>query len=224
MNKNLDVLEKKLFIFDLDGTLVDSPYWIVLYANITRLAFGFNGLVPCELEKLVGSPPKAFWNLSHPVPEKISNAMTMDFRRRLINHPFDARDLYESVAELLDYLKSQRKRLSIATNKPTVNAKHVLMQCGIQDYFSEIVGSDSFDAKPSPAMLSHLCQSAKVDSREAVMIGDRQEDIEASHWAGMSSIGIGQSFGPKDSLNIITPSWHFDSISSMFKSISSGRG
>ncbi|MFB9769334.1 HAD family hydrolase [Lactiplantibacillus modestisalitolerans] len=62
-----------------------------------------------------------------------------------------------------------------------------LTRAGLADYFSDAVtAAQPFPRKPDPAALNYLLDRHQVDRRVAVMVGDRNLDIEAGHRAGIA--------------------------------------
>ncbi|MDV0430039.1 HAD-IA family hydrolase [Lactiplantibacillus sp. DA1] len=67
------------------------------------------------------------------------------------------------------------------------SAQTYLVQAGLDHYFTDAVTADQpFPRKPDPAALNYLLDKHHVDRQQAVMVGDRNLDIEAGHNAGIA--------------------------------------
>ena len=67
------------------------------------------------------------------------------------------------------------------------SAMTYLQQAGLADYFTDAVtAAQPFPRKPDPAALNYLLDKHHVDRQLAVMVGDRNLDIDAGHNAGIA--------------------------------------
>jgi len=67
------------------------------------------------------------------------------------------------------------------------SAMTYLKQAGLADYFTDMVtAAQPFPRKPDPAALNYLLDQHHVDRKQAVMVGDRNLDIDAGHNAGIA--------------------------------------
>ena len=94
----------------------------------------------------------------------------------------------------------------------------------MRDYFSVIIGGDSFDyKKPDPRHLLSTLDCMKADPNRAVMVGDSANDIEAARAAQMPVIGV--SFGytkiPVSELNPDSVIDHFEDFFAALDKITS---
>ena len=179
---------KNLWLFDLDGTLIDSQQGVAFSTNETLRKFGKLEFTALELAQLFGTPIKQV------LESKVSLAhleKAFDFyKNHLLNFAIEQMCLFEGVIESLEQLRIQGKNLKIITNKHTNLAIKTLEHFGISDYFTEILGSDLAKPKPSPDLIELALKG--YNRAESVMIGDRIEDIQAGFAAGVSTILIGR--------------------------------
>jgi phosphoglycolate phosphatase len=109
---------------------------------------------------------------------------------------------YDGIIDLLNNLRTQNKKLFIATSKPEVYTKEILKNKNLINFFYFVGGADLEEKKRVEKIdvinyvlkQNHLIQ--KKDS--IVMIGDRSYDINGAHLAGLKAIGILWGFGNKE--------------------------
>jgi HAD superfamily hydrolase (TIGR01509 family) len=110
------------------------------------------------------------------------------------SHIADKTVLFPNVFITLETLVRQNIPLAICTNK-SIELTHLLLkQLKIFDLFTAVTCGDSFAyKKPDPRHLITTCKLMKADPKQAVMVGDSINDIEAAKKANMLSVGV--SFG-----------------------------
>jgi phosphoglycolate phosphatase len=207
--EDLVILDKRAWIFDLDGTLVDSTKQIGDSINFARTDFGYQELPWRVIEELVGLPINHFLQdigLSQAQEEEI----ILKFREVLKIEIMRNNLVFPGVKKFLIKLKSQEYRLGIATSKPTYLAEMVIQNSSLKDLFDVIQGTENFPPKPDPTCIQKAM--ALLKASDAIMVGDRAEDIQASNAAGIPSIGIAHSFHDKGALKAAGAMHAFDSF------------
>lgn len=175
------------FIWDLDGTLLDSYDIIVDSLYKTYQEFG------AELDKneihreVIRYTVGAFITRT----EK-STGLPYDTIRKRFSEINDSRKLnirpMQHAADILFYLKSRGSRNFVFTHKGK-SAEPVLRNTGLYDFFDEIItGADGFPKKPDPSALNFLVQKHGLDRNKTFYVGDRTIDIECAVNAGIKSI------------------------------------
>jgi phosphoglycolate phosphatase len=190
------------FIFDLDGTLVDSGLDIALSANFTRVHFGLPELPVPTAISYVGDGVQRLLEraLGHdlatgqtgqaglPVSEEmIGEAMAVyaDHYRR---HLLDNTRLYPGVLDTL--MRFRNFPLHLATNKPRDFTDRILTGVRLQWAFRVIVTGDETPArKPDPAHLALCLEDLELEPAEVVVVGDSPNDINAARALGAVSVG-----------------------------------
>lgn len=176
-----------VFIWDLDGTLLDS-YGIIV-----------NSLYEVYKEK--GAEIDKQEILKEVIGESVSSfIMKMEKRFGI---PFDdLKDRYSYISgneklnikamnnakEVLEYLQSKNIRNFVFTHRG-VTTETVLKNIGIYDYFEEIVTSlNKFKRKPDPEGINYLINKYNLDKDRTYYVGDRKIDIDCANNAGIKSI------------------------------------
>jgi HAD superfamily hydrolase (TIGR01509 family) len=168
-------------IFDMDGVLIDSE---VVYRNHLH-EFLKNSEVHVEISELnflAGSSSKVELEyLSKKLNTTIEeadrirtsyfNGITIKYKE--IKKPY--------VNELLEYLRSNRIKIGLASSSSMENIQSVLDQCQIKDYFSIIVSGEMFkETKPNPEIYNYTVNSMNIDKEEILVIEDSNYGIEAA--------------------------------------------
>jgi phosphoglycolate phosphatase len=201
-------LNRPAWIFDLDGTLVDSTKQIGGSINFARSQFGYKELPMAAIAELVGLPINHF--LKDIGLSQIEEEIISKFREILKSEILRGNDVFPGVKEFLIKLRNLEYRLGIATSKPTYLAEMVIKHSSINDLFHVIQGTDNFPAKPDPTCIQKAM--AILKTKDAIMVGDRTEDIQAANAAGIPSIGIAHSFHDKRALEEAGAMHAFDSF------------
>lgn len=193
--------DKKLIIFDLDGTLIDSNKDLAVAVNYMRSKFNLPPHDEATIMSFVGN------GVAKLVERSIADAPELDFPTCLeimkgyyVEHSTDYTTAYPAVIEGLKQLKEFGFNLCVFTNKFTDAAELILNKLGLGEFLDEIIGSDSgFPLKPEPDAILYLMDKYKVDSQKTYMVGDHYTDLEAGRKAGCKKVfvtyGIGKTMG-----------------------------
>lgn len=188
---------KKIVLFDMDGTLIDSAKDITSSINFVRLQN--HNLEPLN-EKFVVDIINA------PVRNLAMSFYNTELYEKRDHDLFEAHyeeecvknvSLYNGVHTMLDTLHTNSCYLGVATNAPTKFAKIMLKHLEVEKYFSNIFGvEDRSLAKPHPYMLQEHLSLANYNHVQdsAFMVGDNSKDIDAAKNAAIASIFVTWGF------------------------------
>jgi HAD superfamily hydrolase (TIGR01509 family) len=188
-----DILTRSGWLFDLDGTLVDSSDGVVRAFHKAQSEFGENPADAAEIRSSIGYP------LSDTVARltQIGYAEFLSaFRAEaMATMHLDSR-LLPGVASLLGLLHDLGKHMVLVTSKRRDNAVMILEHLAVAHYFLAFIGDgdDAGPSKPDPAPVRAALKSVGLGERDAVMVGDTRVDIAAGHAAGLPVIGVGSGF------------------------------
>jgi len=211
-------VKKSAWIFDLDGTLVDSVDQIGFSINLARNDFGYKELPSEKIEELVGLPIQSFLS-DLPLDNHKKDSLIIHFRKILEMEIIRENIIFPGVEQLLTGLRAKGLKLAIATSKPTYLARLVVKNSPLSALFDVIQGTDGFPAKPDPTCI--LMAMEELGTSNAIMVGDRVEDIIAAKAAGIDSIGIANSFHNSQALKSAGALHAFDSFSDFANSYES---
>ena len=194
-------MQKKLIIFDMDGTLVNSSITIANAINYVRKNLGFEPMDEERILRLVNdhtiNPAQTFYH---------AKAFDADHERWFSeyytkNHESEL-VLYKGIKELLIALKEKGKKLAVATNAYRGSTIESLTHLEVLDLFDGIACYDDVaQGKPHPDMLYKLLDELDVTENETIFIGDGPRDEMAAKEAKMDYIMVEWEFtnhGDKD--------------------------
>jgi pyrophosphatase PpaX len=198
----------KGFIFDLDGTLVDTTNLIrQSFRHASREVLGEQ--LPDEvLMANVGQPLDKQMELL----DKERAQQLYDVYREF-NHARHDEFIgeYDGIRDLLDALKKRDARLGIVTSKSRLTVDMAMRCISIEHYFKTVITTDDTDNhKPHPQPLLLAMSKLDVTPDESVYIGDSPFDIKAGQAAGMATVGVGWGMFPAVRLKELEPDFFFD--------------
>lgn len=213
---------KKLLLFDLDGTLIDSGPDLALALNDMLTQLGHKNFSLETIHNWVGNGAQTLVKRALLGKKEIDREIEEELFHRALEIFLDSYAknvcvdtvLYPEVKSTLVTLKNRGYHLSIVTNKPYDFVVPILEGLDIAEYFEYFIGGDSLpEKKPSPAPLLHICEKLEVSVEKSLMIGDSKNDIFAANAAGMDSIGVSYGYNYAEPISASKPSCVVDSMS-----------
>lgn len=197
---------KKVIIFDMDGTILDSGDAIATTINTMRKKCGMNALLDKEfIIKTINNPAKDYI-LEFYGEMQITSRMRELFELEFVTNYHKFAKLYAGIEDLLKKCKEEGYYLALASNAPSIMLKGILQKNGVLELFDAVVGSDhGTPEKPDPAMIFKVMDMAK--SKNALFIGDSIKDKSAAINAKCGYLQVTWGFGTKfnDCYNAQTP-------------------
>lgn len=176
----------EIFIFDLDGTLIDSVSVISQILNDMRSGFSLEPINEFEFKPWISLGARELMVKSLGCPEDQIEVNLNEFRRRyhLTTTPNTA--IYPGVLETLSALASKGKIIALCSNKPESLCRKVIFEIGCANLFKIIVGGDSLNkTKPNPEPLYYILKLLSGSAKSSIFIGDSSIDLEASRAASI---------------------------------------
>jgi phosphoglycolate phosphatase len=196
------------FLFDLDGTLIDSRL---------DLAAAVNAALTAQ-----GRPPKPAGLITTYVGDGVARLMarsfesedpavlapaTEAFRAHYRAHCLDQTRLYPDVRSTLDHYSD--KRFAVVSNKPEDFSRLIVAGIGLGDRITVVVGGGSLPPgaalKPDPAPVQLALARLGVEPASAVLVGDGTTDIEAGRRAGVRTCAVTYGFTNPETLAAARP-------------------
>ncbi|NHM02939.1 beta-phosphoglucomutase [Flavobacterium difficile] len=190
-------MNKKAFIFDLDGVIVDTAKFHFLAWK--KLADSLNINFTHEINEQLKGVSRVR-SLEIILAEGNVQATPEDKNKWLIQknedylafvHQMDASEILPRVEEVLQFLKINNQ--FVVLGSASKNARPILEKVNILHYFDAIVdGNDVTNAKPDPEVFLQGANKVSVAYENSIVFEDSVAGIQAANTAGMTSIGIGE--------------------------------
>jgi len=195
----------RLFLFDLDGTLIDSKTDLCFAINRVLPRLGLPHLAEAQIADFVGEGLQKLIERSlreatgrEPESAQVQQGIAL-FAEEYGNHLLDRTRLLPYVTEGLDRLSWAL--FAVVTNKPEGFSRRILEGLGLGDRFRIILGGDSIQKrKPDPESLHKAMEYCGVSASETAMVGDSAVDVKAGKAAGVTTCGVLGGFRPKEEL------------------------
>ncbi len=195
-----------VYLFDIDGTLVDSAADITGAQREVLATRGIHNLQDEFLLRYIGRHLiDLFGDLG--IPEGEIDPMVEHYRR--IYPLRDHRDttVYPGVTEMLERLGGRK---STATTKGTKTTRMVLEKFGLVEHFDHVQGTDGFPAKPEPDVIHRSLEGLGAEPEECLFIGDSPADMEAGRRAGVKTCAVRWGYGDPEEMARFEPDFWAD--------------
>jgi len=176
----------KTYIFDLDGTLVDSEEahlssWLEALSK-------FSPIKTSELQRYFGLDTKYIAAKFIKDEEKIKQCV--ELKERLFDKLWKEKScINRCVRELLSYLKENEFNIAVASSNPVNRIEEILNFFEIRDFFDVIAGREhAGKGKPHPDILLYILKRLETNASVAVYVGDSPFDVLTAKNAGVHSI------------------------------------
>jgi len=196
----------RLYLFDVDGTLVDSAADICGTIQEVLHAGGRHDVSDALLRRYIGRHLiDLFTDLDFP-PDSMDQMVT-DYRAIYTAAGHVNTKVYPGVSEMLKTLSGLK---STATTKGTPTTKVILKKFGLIEYFNHVQGTDGFPAKPEPDVILKSLEVLQVAPEECLMVGDAPSDMEAGRRAGVKTCAVRYGYGDLAAMAGFTPDFWID--------------
>lgn len=196
---------KKAYIFDLDGTIVDSLGSIATCANGRLEELGLKTHSLESYKQFVGEGQY----------ELIRRALRASGDEKLEHYDVAmARYIevfkdtchigcvpYEGIVDMLQKLKEQNVKLAVLSNKAHMNTMQVVAHVFGENLFDEVQGQmEGVARKPDPEGVFQIMKKLDVIPEECVYVGDTSTDMKTGKAAGIFTVGVTWGFRDKKEL------------------------
>ncbi len=195
-------MEYQTYIFDLDGTLLNTLHDLTVSCNYALTKHNMPERTIGEVRKFVGNGVKKL--MERAIPNGLQHpefAETYeDFRQHYLIHSLDTTKPYPGVLEMLENLHDRGKNLAIVSNK-FYDATRELCKHFFGDYVTVAIGErEDIRKKPAPDTVMEAFKQLGVANKDAVYIGDSDVDVATARNSGMPCISVLWGFRDKDFL------------------------
>ncbi|HSG90434.1 MAG TPA: phosphoglycolate phosphatase [Pseudomonadales bacterium] len=175
-----------LWLFDLDGTLVDTAPDLQGALEATLEKFGYAPSGDTDIRAWVGAGAAVTIERALAAQDVALDAnafapLLAHFLDHYRAHIADRSIVYPGIAETLATLRERGIPMACVTNKYETLARRLLDAIGIGSYFPVVIGGDTLSVrKPDPEPLFEACRRSDRSPGRALMIGDSKTDVDAA--------------------------------------------
>ena len=192
-----------VYIFDLDGTLLDTLHDLASSVNYALQTHGMPTHSVDAIRGFVGNGVRLL--MERAVPDGAQNpqfeATFATFRQHYMQHSLDTTCPYPGIAEMLHQLKQRGCRLAVVSNKMMAATQNL-----VRHFFPEIevaIGeheAEGIRKKPAPDTVFQALRQLGVGKEQAVYVGDSDVDLQTARNSGLPCISVLWGFRSRDFL------------------------
>lgn len=173
---------KKLVIFDLDGTLLNTIADLANSTNYALKVLGYPIHEPDKYNFMVGNGINKLFERALPDGEKTEEnvlRVRQEFVPYYDQHNADKSRPYPGVTELLETLQTAGMQLAVASNKYQAATEKLIAHYFPNIKFTAVFGQrEGIPVKPDPIIVKEILQIAKVQEEETLYVGDLRVDMQ----------------------------------------------
>lgn len=193
------------FIFDLDGTLLDTLGDLAASVNYALKACNMPQHSIDDVRRFVGNGVRLL--MERAVPDGADNPRFEEafatFRQHYMQHSLDTTRPYDGIMEMLQALRSRGCRTAVVSNKFHA-ATQELCQHFFADSIEVAIGeheAEGIRKKPAPDTVNEALRQLGVSRKQAVYVGDSDVDIATAKASGMPCISVLWGFRDREFLS-----------------------
>lgn len=189
---------KKLVIFDLDGTLLNTIFDLGEACNYALRKMGFAQHPIPAYNYMVGNGVKKLMERAQPdADEQTISALLGSFREYYDEHCTDATKPYVGIPELLKSLVDEGIDIAVASNKYQDAVTKIINYYFPDVPFVAVLGQNpERPVKPDPSIVFEILGMHPTPKTEVLYVGDSGVDMETARRACVDSVGVTWGFRP----------------------------
>ncbi len=202
-----------VYLFDVDGTLVDSAQDICGAIQDVLATTRQNSVEDAFLRRYIGRHLlDLFQDLFLDYAPAQIDDMIVAYRKIYPARNHRMTSVYDGVVEGLTRLGGRK---STATTKGTPTTRTVLEMFGLLPYFDHVQGTDGFPAKPEPDVIFASLRVLGARPEDCLLVGDSAADMEAGRRAGVKTCAVLYGYGERDDLEKWKPDYWITDLRSL---------
>ena len=202
---------KKLIIFDLDGTLLNTIADLATSVNFALTKNNFPQHDIADYNLFIGNGINKL--LERALPRNSRNDETIrnikkEFFLHYNNHNTDLTTPYEGIHFILQELQTKGIKLAVASNKYHEGTVRLTRHYFPDIDFVAVLGQrENIPIKPNPAIVNEILSISGIKADSALYAGDSGVDMETAKNSGVTSIGVTWGFRPREELDKFSPDY-----------------
>lgn len=205
---------KKLIIFDLDGTLLNTIADLAHSTNHALQVLGYPTHEVASYNFMVGNGINKLFERALPEGEKTEENVLRVRKEFLLHYDrynADESRPYPGIPELLEALQNKGHKLAVASNKYQAATEKLIAHYFPGIRFVAVFGQrEGVKVKPDPTVVYDILQIADVPKEEVLYIGDSGVDMQTAINSGVTSCGVTWGFRPRTELESFCPDFIVD--------------
>lgn len=204
-------MDKQLFIFDLDGTLVDAYAAIIASFNFTMRRMGYPSRTSRVIRRAVGWGDASL--LAPFVGAKDLSRALKIYRQHHAGSLLNKVRFLPYARQLLVCLKNKGFKIAIASNRPTRFTRIILEALKVRGAFDRVLCADRLAfGKPNPLILNKLIKSFKVRKDRVLYVGDMALDVQTGRRAHVATAAVATGSSSLRELKKAGPTYLFKDL------------
>ena len=192
----------KTYIFDLDGTLLNTLVDLAASTNYALRQYGMPEHTIDDVRRFVGNGVGKL--IERAIPEGLANPQYEDvlatFRKHYMLHSLDTTAPYPGIESLLHSLRSHGCNVAVVSNK-FYNATVELCRHFFADTVEVAIGErENIRRKPAPDTVFEAMRQLGVSGEDTVYVGDSDVDVATARNSGIPCISVLWGFRDRDFL------------------------
>lgn len=192
---------KKLVIFDLDGTLLNTIADLAQSTNHALEACGFPTHPVDHYPHFVGDGINKLFERALPESER-TEVNILCVRSHFVPfydaHNADLSTPYDGMVDLLSHLQAEGVKLAVASNKYQVATEKLVSHFFPNIQFDAVFGQrDGIPVKPNPAIVNDIIAIAQIEKTDILYVGDSGVDMQTARNSEIESVGVTWGFRPE---------------------------
>ena len=180
-----------VYLFDVDGTLLDSAPDICAAQREVLAANGRGDVSEEFLRRYIGRHLTGLFEDLGFAADAM-DPLIQSYRTTYWDRKHAATRVFPGVAEMLGSLGGRK---STATIKTTQTTRGVLEQFGLIRHFDHVQGTDGFPPKPEPDVILASLRAFGTRPEDCLFVGDSASDMEAGRRAGVRTCAVRWGYG-----------------------------
>ena len=214
-------MKKRLLIFDLDGTIVDTLPSIAEAINMCAHHFGYPESTLCEVRAAVGNGVGVLLQKTMPESEMSNEAQCKRIKEYFAEcyektqSKLDS--AYSGMSEIMRELYDKGCILAVLSNKPDPLVKNIIKKLFPEGVMSIALGQTEMPRKPDPTVPIMIARELGAELADTYFIGDSEVDVLTAHNSGMHAVAVSWGFREREVLLEAAPEVIIDSPEELLK-------